>query len=152
MEFDATFIVALVSFILFVFIMNRIFYSPVLKIMQERQNYVEQNYNIAKTTNLETKKHTEYKHSELEKSRAEARTLIAENSQKLKTERSKKIAEYKESLYSNISKERDSLRNSALDAKEILKDNVVDIAKEISQKILGNSVSTETINKNQIKE
>ena len=38
------------------------------------------------------------------------------------------------------------------DAKEILKDRVVDIAKDISSKILGNAVNTDIIDKSQIKE
>lgn len=152
MEFDATFLISLISFIVFVFIMNKIFYAPVLRIMQERQNIVEDNYNNAKLTKIETQKQTDYRNSELEKSREDARNMIAENSQNLKAEKSKKITEYKDEVYGNISKERDNLRNSALDAKETLKDNVVDIAKEISQKILGNSVAIDTIDKSQIKE
>lgn len=152
MEFDATFLISLISFIVFVFIMNKIFYAPILKIMQQRQDFVEQNYNSAKLTKLETEEHTAYRNSELEKSREEARNIISENSQNLKAERSKKIAEYKETKFGSISKERDNLRNSALEAKETLKDNVVDIAKQISQTILGSSVSTDKIDKSQIKE
>ena len=152
MEFDATFIIATISFIVFVLIMNKIFYAPILKIMQERQSLVEENYNSAKATKLETQKQTMYRNSELEKSREEARSVISENVQNLKVQRSKKIEEYKDELYGNVSKERDNLRQSAIEAKETLKDNVVDIAKEISEKILGSSVSTETIDKSQIKE
>ena len=152
MEFDATFIIATVSFILFVLIMNKIFYAPILKIMQERQSLVEQNYNSAKATKLETEKQTEFRNSELEKSREEARNVISENAQILKNQRSEKINEYKDELYGNVAKERDSLKQSAIEAKETLKDNVVDIAKEISEKILGTSVSTQTIDKSQIKE
>lgn len=152
MEFDATFLIALISFIVFVFVMNKIFYAPVLKIMQERQTFVEQNYDSAKSTRIETQKQTDYRNSELEKSRENARNMISENSQILKAQRSKKIAQYKENLYGSISEEKESLRNSALSAKETLKDNVVDIAKEISQKIMGTSVSTDTIEKSQIKE
>lgn len=152
MEFDATFLIALLSFIVFIFIMNKIFYAPVLKIMQERQSFVEQNYDSAKTTKNEIKNKSEYINSELEKSRNEARNMIAENSQNLKIQKSKKISEYKENLYNSITEQKDTLRNSAISAKEILKDNVVDLAKEISQKILGSSVTTETIDKSQIKE
>lgn len=152
MEFDATFIIATISFIVFVLIMNRIFYAPILKIMQERQNLVEENYSSAKATKLETQKEIDYRNSELEKSREEARNVISENLQALKTQRSKKIDEYKDEFYGNVAKERDNLKQSAIEAKETLKDNVVDIAKEISEKILGSSVSTSTIDKSQIKE
>lgn len=152
MEFDATFIFAAISFILFVFVMNKIFYAPVLKIMKARQDFVEQNYTSANQTKEETKKQTEYRESELEKSRTLARNKIAEHSKALKEEQSKKLSDYKTELYSDIGKQRDELKQSALDAKETLKDTVVDIAKNISDKLFGSSVTTETINKSKIEE
>ena len=152
MELDATFLISLISFILFVFIMNKIFYGPVLKIMKERQLFVEQNYNQAKLNKDETKKQIQYREIELEKSRDEARGLIAENSKKLKEEQLKKIAKYKDDKFKAVSKERDNMKKSALEAKETLKDNVVDMAKIISLKILGDSVNINNIDKSQIKE
>ena len=44
MEFDATFLIAAISFIVFVFIMNKIFYAPILNIMKARQDFVEENF------------------------------------------------------------------------------------------------------------
>lgn len=152
MEFDATFLIAAISFIVFVFIMNRVFYAPVLKIMQMRQDYVEENFASAKKTDEEAKKQTEYRDSELEKTRNYSQNIIAEKSQELKKETSKKIAEYKEERYANIKEERDSLLQSAMDAKEILKDKVVDIAKDISVNLFGESIDSNAINKSQIKE
>ena len=152
MEFDATFLIAVISFIVFVIIMNKIFYAPILKIMQERQKVVEDNFNAAKELNAETQKQTEYHNSELEKSRDVARQKIAEASQQFKLERSQEISEYRTELYGNIAKEKEALRNSAYEAKEVLKDNVVDIAKEISHKVLGFDIDAESINKSQIKE
>lgn len=152
MEFDATFLIAVISFIVFVFIMNKIFYAPILKIMQERQMVVEDNFSSAKNLSVEIKNHTEYRENELEKSRCDARQRVADASQQFKQERSKEISEYKTELYENIAKEKENLRNSALDAKEVLKDNVVDIAKEISHKVLGFDIDAEHINKSQLKE
>lgn len=152
MEFDATFLVAVISFILFVFIMNRIFYAPILNIMQERQKLVENNFTIAKHTSEETDKKVKYRNDELEKSRDEARNKIAQESQSLKQERSKIISEYKNELFGNIAREKENLKNSALAAREVLKDNVVDIAKDISVRLLGEDINSELINKSQIKE
>lgn len=152
MEFDATFLIAVISFIVFIFIMNKIFYAPILKIMQERQSFVEQNFEAAALTNKETEKQINYRNDELEKSRDEARSLIAEHSQALKAEKSKKISDYKNELYSDIAKQRENLRNSALEAKETLKDNIVDIAKDISQMLLGETIDKDTIDKSKIEE
>ena len=58
----------------------------------------------------------------------------------------------KNELYSNIANQRENLRTSALDAKETLKDNVVDIAKDISQMLLGETIDKEAIDKSKIEE
>jgi F-type H+-transporting ATPase subunit b len=152
MEFDATFLIAAISFIVFVFLMNKIFYAPILKIMQERQKFVEDNFNNARTISQETTKQTNYHDNELEKSRENARVKISEKSQQLKQERTVEISKYKEELSNNLLKEKEALKNSAIQAKETLKDSVVEIAKEVSEKLLGEGVNSELINKSQIKE
>jgi len=152
MEFDATFIIAAISFVVFVFIMNKIFYAPVLKIMQERQKFVEVNYQSADKTKEETQKQTDYHNSELEKSRDEARNMIREQTKLLKQEQQHQIEKYKSDSYDNISKEKENYKKSALEAKEILKEGVVDFAKDISHKILGDDINSDLISKSQIKE
>lgn len=152
MEFDATFLVAVISFLLFVYLMNKIFYAPVLKIMQDRQALVEHNFQSAHDTKKAVEAQVAHRNNELDKSREEARNLIAEHSQKFKAERNIRIAQYKEQLYSDVVNQRETLRSSAIEAKEVLKDNVVNIAKDISQLILGDAVSKETIDKSKIEE
>ena len=152
MEFDATFLFAVVSFLVFIFIMNKIFYAPILRIMQERQQFVENNYKSAKLTDVEIEKQVNYRNSRLDESRDEARELINKSSQEFKQERNIRIAKYKEELYSDIANQRDNLRTSAYEAKEVLKDNVVSLAKDISQLILGDAVDKETIDKSKIEE
>ena len=39
MEFNATFFVTAISFIVFTFIMNKIFYTPLTKVIDERRIY-----------------------------------------------------------------------------------------------------------------
>ncbi len=152
MEFDATFLFAAISFLVFVFLMNKIFYAPILKIMKDRQDFVAQNFNEAKNVKLKTQENIEYRESELQKSRSEAQEIIASKSQNLKKEKMLKIAEYKEELFGNIKTQKEELRSSALDAKEVLKDKVVDLAKGISDKLLGNNVNSDYIDKSDIKE
>ncbi|MBE7712133.1 MAG: hypothetical protein E7Z87_00130 [Cyanobacteria bacterium SIG26] len=50
-EFNATFIVAMLSFVVFIFIMNAIFYNPILSIIRKREDYMESNYKDAKSFN-----------------------------------------------------------------------------------------------------
>ena len=45
MEINATILVSAISFIVFIFIMNKILYKPVLEIIEKRQNYIYANKN-----------------------------------------------------------------------------------------------------------
>ena len=152
MEFDATFLISVISFIVFVFIMNKIFYAPILKIMQERQHLVDENFNCARTVKNETLTQIKLHDNELEKTREEARNTVASESKRIKQENAKAVAEFRSELMENISKEKENLKESALEAKEELKDDAVNIAKSISEIILGDEIKSEAINKNQIKE
>ena len=40
MEFNATFFVTAISFIVFTFIMNKIFYTPLTKVIDEREEFI----------------------------------------------------------------------------------------------------------------
>jgi predicted PurR-regulated permease PerM len=42
-EFNATFLVAMFSFVLFILIMNAIFYRPILNIIRKREDYIASN-------------------------------------------------------------------------------------------------------------
>ena len=47
-EFNATFIVAILSFTIFIIIMNIIFYRPMLEIIRKREDYINSNYEDSK--------------------------------------------------------------------------------------------------------
>ena len=53
-EFNATFIVSIVSFVVFIFIMNLIFYKPVLSVIKKREEYIIDNNNEAKSLTRRT--------------------------------------------------------------------------------------------------
>ena len=47
MEFNATFLIAMLSFVVFIMIMNAIFYNPIC-IIRKREDYINSNYEDAK--------------------------------------------------------------------------------------------------------
>ena len=61
MQFDFTFVIALISFLCFIVIMNKIFYAPLLKIIKERETFVEQNYKTAQETQKKIYEKLSYK-------------------------------------------------------------------------------------------
>ena len=44
MEFNATFLATIISFVLFVILMNKILYAPILNIMEQRKSFIYGNY------------------------------------------------------------------------------------------------------------
>lgn len=150
MEFDATFLIAAISFILFVFIMNKIFYAPVFKIMQLRNQTIEDNFSNAEIIKKEIKKQEEYHSSSLEAVRTEARGMLDSAIQRMNSEKSKIISDYKSELVKSADLEKESLINSAYEAEEVLKDSTAEIAKNISGILLGSEIDCGKIDKQNI--
>ena len=48
MEFNATFLVSAISFIVFTILMNKVLYAPLEKVVTERENFINANYSDAK--------------------------------------------------------------------------------------------------------
>lgn len=77
MEFNATFLISAISFILFTLIMNKIFYKPLGKIMNERENFINDNLNDAKISNDKAEFLLKDKDEKLAKSLIEARAIVS---------------------------------------------------------------------------
>ena len=77
MEFNATFLISAISFILFTLLMNKIFYKPLGKIMNERENFINDNLNDAKISNDKAEFLLKDKDEKLAKSLIEARAILS---------------------------------------------------------------------------
>ena len=151
MEFDATFFIAAISFILFTIIMNKIFYAPVMKMMEDRENYIASNYKEADDAKVKIKENTDLKNSQLEETRNEGRGIISEKSNEAKRQNTEKIHSAKQTTIDNIAKAKEELIEEAKNSQEVLLANVVDISKEISHTLLGDEVNTDNITADKIK-
>ncbi len=151
MDFDATFFIAAISFILFTIIMNKIFYAPVMKMMEDRENYVASNYKAAEDAKVKIKENTDLKNSKLEETRNEGRGIISDKSNEVKRQNTEKIRSAKQTTIDNITKMKEELVQEAKNSKEVLFANVVDISKEISRTLLGDDVNTDNITADKIR-
>ena len=50
MEFNATFLISAISFVVFTFIMNAIFYKPLTEIIEEREKFINKTLDDAKNS------------------------------------------------------------------------------------------------------
>ena len=72
-EFNATFIVAMLSFVLFIMIMNAIFYKPVLNIMRKREEYINSNYQEAKEFSQRAEEFNTQRNEKIKETQAKCR-------------------------------------------------------------------------------
>ena len=137
MEFNATFLATIISFIVFVFLMNKILYVPILNIMEERKAYIDENYKAVEKNNAKIKKLTEKKEEKLLGAKEEAKEKYIETVDEFKAQKTEIISEAQELAKEELEKSRVELENLSNEVKEGLKGSMTDLANDIVEKVIG---------------
>ena len=143
LEFNATFFVAMFSFIIFMMIMNSILYKPLERIQKERAELIKNENDATKLTEEKTENLKQQQQANIEKSRLIARDNF-----------NKKVSEYKERKETILSTARDlakkdlAIANAELEgdereAKLLLKAQINDLASAVASKVLGYETKVE---------
>ena len=137
MEFNATFIVSIISFILFTLIMNKILYKPIDKIMTERQEFINETLSAAKNSINKADALLKDRNAKLESAKASSKEIITRSTvdANLQAEMQKQEAKSKSIEY--ISSAKNKLHEEAEILNKKLSENIDDFAKEIATKIMG---------------
>lgn len=137
MEFNATFLVSVISFIIFTIIMNKIFYKPLENVMDERQKFIDDAKSDALNSNNTADAILKEKEDRLNKSASDSKKLVADKINAT-NENSKTLTDNaKQKSQDEISSAKSNLQNEALQTSEELKSKVKDLAEVISSKVLG---------------
>lgn len=137
MEFNATFLVSVISFIIFTIIMNKIFYKPLENVMDERQKFIDDAKSDALNSNNRADAILKEKEDRLNKSVSDSKKLVADKINAA-NENSKTLTDNaKQKSQDEISSAKSNLQNEALQTSEELKSKVKDLAEVISSKVLG---------------
>ena len=91
MEFNGTFFAAIISFLAFVFIMNKMLYEPVRKIVNERNNLINGNYADAEENNKRAEELEQQHDERIVEAKDEARVKYNELVDDYKKQRSEVI-------------------------------------------------------------
>ncbi len=137
LEFNATFFVAMFSFIIFMMIMNSVLYKTISRIQKERAELIEAENNATKITEEKTENLRQQQALAIEKSKSIARDNF-----------NKKVSEYKEKkeiildTAKNLAKKDLAIANAKLEgdereAKVILKSQINELASAVASKVLG---------------
>lgn len=137
MEFNATFIVAFISFIIFTIIMNIILYKPINDIVQKRKKYIDDNYSEAKKNRDESEKILQERQEALNKAKTDAREKLEKEINLANAKKEELKAQAKAQAKEQAQAQREEDKNAKQIAQESLKGEVVGLAQMISDKLLG---------------
>lgn len=141
-EFNATFLVAMLSFVVFIMIMNAIFYRPILNILRKRDEYINSNYDEAKELSEQAEKLDIKKAETIQQTQNECRTEIknvVENAQGLA---SKNVQDARTEVKNEIQLKKDSLVRESEALEGVLKSSVVtDLASSITSKFMSKDLA-----------
>lgn len=137
MEFNATFPVTIITFVVFVFLMNKILYAPILSIMEQRKAYINGNYDTAGKNDEKSEKLLSKKEEKILVARNEAKEVYNETVSEFKSEKEKVITNAQEEAKEQLEKSRIELETLSNETKEGLKNSMTDLANDIVEKIIG---------------
>ena len=143
MEFNATFLVSAISFIIFTIIMNIIFYKPIGRVISERQKFLDETKNDALNSNNKADAILKDRDDRLNKSVADAKQLVADKVNEANEISRAKTTEAKQKSMEEITSAKSNLQSEAQQYTEELKTKVKDLAEVISSKVLGMDVKIE---------
>ena len=137
MEFNATFLATIVTFIMFVILMNKILYAPILNIMEERRKFIDENYKSAEENNLKSQTLAQEKEEKISEARENARGEYNVAVEGYKTQRADIVAEAQNTAKEELARSGFELENLSNEVKQGLKSSMTDLANDIVEKIIG---------------
>ena len=138
MEFNATFLISAISFIVFTFLMNVILYKPLEKIVNEREELINGNYSDADKNKEKAKSLLESVAEKLAKSKSDAKSVYNTEKQKAEDEVSKILADAKAKNNDFISESKNKLQEEAQKIEE--QTEILATAQMISDKLLRENI------------
>ncbi len=140
-EFNATFLIAMLSFVVFIMIMNTIFYKPVLNIMRKREEYIKSNYENAKQNSEQAQAFDTERTEKLRETHENCRHNIRDIVDKAQRLAHKKTHDIKERVKTELQSQKENLTNQGLELENTVKSTVVkDLASSITSKLLGQDI------------
>ncbi len=137
LEFNATFFIAMVSFVVFMVIMNAILYKPLERIVKERQDLIDKNHQKAQTAKEKYDVLKQWQESSMAKAQKEAGKTYQRILNEYKAQKETMLELNKNLSRKEIAVVAAELDGQVVEAKYELKPEVKTLASIISSKILG---------------
>lgn len=137
LEFNATFLVAMISFIVFMIMMNAILYKPIERIQAERDSIVSKNNDEAKITEEKAEALRAQQKSSLEKSRVLAKDNFNKKVAGYKIQKESILKSAKDAAKRDLDVASAEIEGDEKEAKVILSSQINNLASVVATKVLG---------------
>jgi len=135
LQFNATFIVAIISFVLFIIIMNLIFYKPILSIIEERKKYIQDNYDASENLKKDANLIVETKNKRISNMEKLAKQIIFDKTNKSNNEAQSIVKNAKIDAAQKIETEKEAIL--AMEKSSDIGKVVSEVSDNIARKLLG---------------
>lgn len=152
MEINATIFVSTISFLVFIFVMNAILYRPIMKIMEERQNYIDSNRNEADLHDKHSKELLADKDKQIAQAHKKSRDIVAMKTEAIKEEKAKVLNNTKSEMNAFIEQQKQDLSHQKEEVYFGLKGSVADLANNITTKLVGQGVAFDPLSDSEVEE
>lgn len=137
MEFNATFLVTIISFLIFVFLMNKILYEPIGRIVAERREFVDGNLRSADENHKKAGEISNQKDEKLKAARNDARGKYVDSVNNFKSEKDSIVQKAQHDAGEELWYACENLDKLSCEAKEALKGRMTELSSDIAEKVLG---------------
>ena len=137
MEFNGTFFAVIITFLIFVWLMNKVLYEPVRKIVEERKLFISGNLTTAENNDKKSEELTTQRDEKLLEAKEDARLKYNELLDAFKLKKSELISNAQTEAKTELEEAYKNLENISNEAKEGLKNSMLSIANDIVEKVIG---------------
>ena len=146
LEFNGAAIVIAISFVVFVILENFIFYRPMKKTLDERENYISGNIQEADKNISDAKVLIEQKDEKIANAKSQSAQLLNETSQKAQEKFDVSVREAKLNSNAKIDVIKKNLEDEKLQVENELRKEIGSYAASIISKILRKEVAVVNLN------
>lgn len=150
LQFDGTLIVMAISFIVFMIIMQYIFYAPMSEVRENRENYIDSNKKSANIASDEAENLAKSYTNKITQARMQANNIVFEKTNATKQEKAGILQNTNNETNNNINIARENIEKDRQQAIETLKPEVLALAHSISTKVLGEEIAISGISQEMI--
>ena len=152
MEFNGTFLASIISFIIFVYLMNKVLYAPMGKIVKERQEFIDGNIKSAEENLKKADELSSEREEKLDDAKNDARAKYVESVNEFKNKKNQIVVNAQDDANNELNQAYENLNNLSNETKEGLKWRMTDLANDIVEKVLGYSSEVQGFDNDKVNE